>query len=905
MLAMKAALLAITVSLSAAVALLVGTAASAAVREASVDTAPATAGSTQNSSSAVPYDFASAPGRLPKDVIPRRYTLALVPNIVALTVSGTESVDLEVIHSTASVQFNSLNQRLRDVRFDGKPVKAVVSNDAAQLTTVTLLHAAVPGRHVLSFAYRGKIESQPQGLFLQHYTASDGSVGAVLSTQMEATDARRMFPCWDEPAFRAEFKLTVTVPADWAAVSNMPVAHRAVRGALATVSFEPTPSMSSYLIEFTGGHLRAIEDHGGATSLGIWAVAGHEADGRTALDNARVILGDYNQYFGSAFPLPKLDSIAIPGGFSGAMENWGAITYNDQLLLVSPASSMKNRQTVFSVQAHEMAHQWFGDLVTMAWWDDIWLNESFASWRAAKETDARNPSWNWWELEDASKETAMQADARSSSHAIEQHVTNELEAMNSFDSEITYNKGQAFLRMLEAYLGENVFRDGIRRYMKLRAFSNATSADLWQSLGAASGKPVGALALDWTVKPGFPLVSVAASCDAAGLRSISATQHRFLLEGPAASESDWRVPLRVRSGGGVPVSVLLETNGQRIAAGRCDEALSVNADATGYYRVEYDPGTLAVDTRQLAHVANGDRIALLDDQWALVDVGKALLASYLGVVAAMGDNADTRAWEQISGALDTIEYAERGANGHAAFVAHARSIIKPLADHLGLSMQPGETPDVGELRRTLIGDLGRWGDDATLREARRKFEAFRHDRGVLEPDDQSVWLNIVAQNADLPTFDALHNVAREARNDIERDRYYLALAAVRDPTLAARVVEIALSDEIPPQSPFLRLRMIMALAGEHGALSWHAFTVNQKRLLEPVTSFAPLLVAQYLPGLYWDAVPLDELEGWVRSHSPAEMSTSVDRGMQTARFKLRERQTLAPAASAYVAAARH
>ncbi|HEY4972052.1 MAG TPA: M1 family metallopeptidase, partial [Steroidobacteraceae bacterium] len=358
-----------------------------------------------------------------------------------------------------------------------------------------------------------------------------GGQGLMLSTQMESTDARRMFPCWDEPAFRARFQLTVSVPSKWVALSNMPVASRVVRGDTATVTFQRSPKMPSYLVEFSAGDLAQVKASSGGTNFGVWAVRGQEQNGKFALASAQQILADYNDYFGYRFPLPKLDSIAIPGGFSGAMENWGAITYFDQLLLVTPTSTIGDRQQVYSVEAHEMAHQWNGDLVTMGWWDDIWLNESFASWRAAKETDLRNPSWKWWESEDGSKEIAMRADARVSSHAIQQHVTDELQVDNAFDPEITYNKGQAVLRMFEAYMGPDTFRAGIRSYMKAHAFSNATTVDLWNALGAASHRNIGAIAADWTQQGGFPLVSVSASCDAGGARSITLSQQRFLLSG--------------------------------------------------------------------------------------------------------------------------------------------------------------------------------------------------------------------------------------------------------------------------------------------------------------------------------------------------------------------------------------
>ncbi len=308
----------------------------------------------------------------------------------------------------------------------------------------------------------------------------------------------------------------------------------------------------------------------------------------------------------------------------------------------------------------------------MGWWDDTWLNESFASWLAAKETAARYPAWRWWEQEDQSRESAMAADARATSHAIEQHVTNELEALNSFDSDITYSKGEALLRMLEAYIGEDVFRQGIRSYIKNRAYSNAAAADLWNALGHASGKNIPAVAAPWIEKPGFPLVHVMAACDSSGNRSVTLSQKRFLLGGASAGGSanaaQWQVPLRIRTGSAAPRNVLLDTQEQRIAAGRCDESLSVNADAIGYYRVQYDAGTLAVNTRLFPSAVDGDRIALLDDQWALVGSGEASLQDFLALASSMGADRDTGLGSRSSG--------------------RSRSSNMPNADHRGIKPSP-------------------------------------------------------------------------------------------------------------------------------------------------------------------------------------------------------------------------
>ena len=855
---------------------------------------------------AAPFDFDKASGRLPKNVVPTDYAIAVVPDVAAKTFTGTESVSLNFREAADTVTFNTLNLKLRDVHLDGKPVKSVATDNDQQLTTVTLAAKAARGAHKLTLAYSGVMETRPQGLFVQPYGKSAGNPGGtMLSTQMESTDARRVFPCWDEPAFRATFKLTATVPAGWAAIGNMPVARREVHGKLATITFERSPKMPSYLVEFTTGDLKQIGAQGSHVRFGVWAVAGREQEGQTALANAQQILADYDDYFGYPFPLPKLDSIAIPGGFSGAMENWGAITYTDASLLLSKASSIGDAQEVYGIQAHEMAHQWNGDLVTMGWWDDLWLNESFASWMSAKETDLRNPGWKWWERQDISKENAMEADARVTSHPIQVHVTDELQAANAFDPTITYNKGQAVLRMLEAYLGPDTFRDGVRRYIKARAFSNATTADLWNGLTAASGQDVGALASAWTEQAGFPLVSVSSQCDATGKRTVTLTQKRFFLRTPAdaaAQVGHWSVPLQLRAGAqGTSRAVLLTQEGQSVAAGSCQEPLSADADAIGYYRVQYDAATLAANTRAFSTLPDGDRIALLDDQWALVQAQGAPLASYLALAENMGSDLDTRPWEQIINAFGTIEYDERGSAGHDAFAAYARSLLKPVAQRLGWDARAGETPDVQTLRRQVLEHLGVWGDADTIAEARRRFAGFVKDQSSIAPDDQSMVLSVVGLHADAATFGQLHTLAKAATDDAQQHRLYVALATVRDPKLAEEVAGISLSQELPPQAIQLRLGMIGTLHREHPELGWNTFSGHAEMLMSPFGNMAPLFLAEFVPQFFWNSLPPDKMEAWIRAHVPAEMSNYIEKGMESARFQYSQKQALVPAADAYLA----
>ncbi|WP_296942132.1 M1 family metallopeptidase [uncultured Massilia sp.] len=846
-----------------------------------------------------PFSFEQAPGHLPKNVVPTDYAIAIVPDVDKRTLRGTEQVTLQFKEATDTIQFNALNMTFERVRLDGKPVRSVAIDAKRQIVTVTLAAKAGPGRHVLDLAYTAQIETGPRGLFAQPFQKPDGSRDVLLSTQFEATDARRMFPCWDEPAFRARFQLTATVPAKWAAISNMPVEKRVVKGDLATTTFARSPSMASYLVEFTGGDMAKIGTRAGATEINVWAVRGQEQNGKVALEDARQILLDYNDYFGVPYPLPKLDAIAVPGGFQGAMENWGAITYNDQTLLLTPTSTIDNRQLVFGISAHEMAHQWFGDLVTMGWWDDIWLNESFASWGAAKETDKRNPGWRVREAEDAGKEAAMRVDARVGSRAVHYPVENELEPQNNADPLIIYNKGQAVLRMLEAHVGPDVFRDGIRAYMKKHQYANTTSTDLWNALGAASGRNIAGLARDWIEQPGFPVVAVRSECDANGTRVLALDQSRFLLYDRDGNKErpHWSIPLRMRVGAdGAAQSVLLEKDGDRIAAGRCDQPLSLNADADGFYRVAYDDAVLAVNTKAFATLPDGDRIALLDDQWALVENGTRPLAGYLALVDAMGDSLNERAWNQILGALDTIERAERGTPGHDTFVAHARALLKPVATRMGWAPAAGETAGMQRLRRSLLARLGAWGDQDVVAEARRRFAAFVAARDSLAPDDQATILTIVAQNADAATFEQLHAVARGARNETEVRRFYPILMRVRDPQLAAQAAAIALSPEIPPQADVLRLGLVLALAAEHPQLSWTTFTQQFDKLTAANPGNRPNVLAKTAPDVFWNSIPADTLQAWIRAHVEAGMLDTLADSMETVRFRQNEKVRLVEAA---------
>ncbi len=835
-----------------------------------------------------PFSFDAAYGNLPKDVVPHAYTIAVTPDPDHLALHGSETVTIEVRKPTKTIVFNALNLTFRRAAVDGISA-TVVPNDKTQRATLTAGKTLVPGLHTLTLAYDGKMETAGQGLFRQPYLGADGKPHVMVSTQFESTDARRMFPCWDEPAFRAVFTLSATLPAAWAAVSNMPVTKRVVHGALATTTFAPSPKMASYLVVLSAGDLKSITgtDSNG-TRHEIWATSGNEQNGRYALANSEQILAAYDAYFGVSFPLPKLSSIAVPGGFSGAMENWGGITYNDQLLLLGASGTLSQKQEIYSVQAHEMAHQWFGDLVTMGWWDDIWLNESFASWMSARQTALANPTWLWWQDQDGDKEGAMDADAQITSHAIQTHVVDELQVEAAFDPAITYSKGQAFLRMTEAYLGPDTFRSGIRLYMQNRKFSNATATDLWTALSTASGKDVAAYAQGWIGQAGFPLVTVTASCDASGNRTVALHQERFLLSGVAdPAKTTWSVPVGIASGSGTAAYTLLGgRDATGIAAGSCSEPLRANAGDIGFYRVAYDAATLAVNSKAFGALPDEDKIAMLDDQWALTLAGKADLRSYLALVGAMGTDRDTRAWNQIVDSLSTIERDERNKPGHAAFAAYARTLVRPLYDALGWDAKPDDTPPLRHLRDRAIGALGQWGDPDVIAEAQKRFAAFVKDPATLGPDEQSVVLPTVATYADQATFDQIHALAKAAKDQTSAERFYFALSAAKDPKLAQQAMQIAISSEIPPQAGNSVPGLVFRNSDWNPTLAFEFGKAHGKQIFASMAGMNMVFIALFAPQQLVDAAPLDQVRAWVTSLVPPGSDAYIERGMSAAKLAL-------------------
>jgi aminopeptidase N len=780
------------------------------------------------------FSFATTPGRLPKIAVPRHYAIELVPDIEALTLSGSEVIDIDVLEPTSRIVLNAVAMTFDQAFVDSHPDAAakIVPDEAAQTATLTFREALEPGPHQLHMAFKGRINRFGRGLFVVDYPTDRGQ-RRMISSHLEPADARRIFPSFDEPVFKATFQLTVTVPQEFLAVSNMPIAHEETVGDRAKrVSFAPTPKMSSYLFVLAAGELERLDGEADGVSIGVVTTRGKAQNGRFALDSAIDLLKYYNEYFAIRYPLPKLDLIAVPGGFGGAMENWGGITFFESRLLFDPAASSPALQRgIFSVLAHEMAHMWFGDLVTMAWWDNLWLNEGFASWMEAKSAERLHPDWRSWLNTSGSKHFAMGEDARRTTHPIQQPVAHESEAMAIFDG-ITYSKGQALIRMLENFIGPDMFRDGIRHYMRDHALSNTTTADLWLALETVSGQPVGRIAAAYTERPGVPLVIAETACRDDRQR-IALRSDRFTVHDPDAKPLQWPVPIAFGRAGAAQQQdvVLLDRADAEIDGGPCGAAVKLNLGDVGYYRVQYDGATLARLTGTIGGLAPADRVNLIADRWALVEAGRVAPSTFLDLVEVVGGDHDRAVWDQVLRVLDRIDHLERNRPGRAAYQAWVRARLRPAFDALGWDATPGEGFDQALLRSRLLRALGEFRDAEIIADAKHRFAAFLKDPASLDPALREAVVHLAGRTGDRADYDALIALSRQTTSMEERVRYLRALAAALDSHLAETTLNFLLTGDVPNNLVTVLIATV-ANSGEHPELAYRFVRENFSALTD-------------------------------------------------------------------------
>jgi aminopeptidase N len=776
------------------------------------------------------FSFAATPGKLPKDVVPKHYVLRIEPAAGNERFSGRVEIEIEVAKPVDSVTLNAAGLNFGSVFLvspSGKLPLAVKMNATQEIVTLTPRAAPIAsGRYRLEIDYTGSISRHSQGFYRIDYKVEEGGRLAekvMLATQMEPVHARTLFPGWDEPVFRATFEVLAVVGAGLTAVSNMPIASETPAAAgKKVVAFQRSAPMPTYLVALFVGEMDKVEDGVDGIALGIYTVKGRTAKAGFAMRATKEVVRYYNEYFATRYALPKLDQVALPGGIGGAMENWGAIAYNEGRFLVDPAdSTLRQRQSTYLIIAHEIAHQWFGNLVTTAWWDNLWLNEGFAQWMQNKIADRFNAGWGMRLRSGAFRQAAMTDDARRITHPVQTPVANDARAMDVFDA-ITYAKGAAFIAMLEDYLGEDAFRDGIRRYMKAHAFSNATTADLWHHLAAASGRDVAALASAWTEQPGFPLVSVAQRCEG-GEAVVTLGQERFTLNDQAAARLTWSVPVALARADGKRQSVLLGRSPVEARAGPCGIVLA-NAGSVGYYRVQYDERSFERIALSLDKLPAVERYKLLTDTFALMQAGRLNAGHYLGLLERLGDERDATVWEQVTSALRSLRELLDAPGAQAAFDRRIVAIVgKPFA-RIGWDAKLGEAEDVAPLRRTLIEALGRAGDPAVVAEARARFaaRASKPLDALLRP----AVLNIAGRYADEATFEALLVDWRRATEIERRWEFQNAFRQASDPALALRWMELALkTNELPPGDAVFNIHRTGADSG-HPALGWDYVRAN-------------------------------------------------------------------------------
>ncbi|MEA3066440.1 MAG: hypothetical protein QOJ27_2901 [Sphingomonadales bacterium] len=836
------------------------------------------------------------PTQLPTNVRPVSYSVLIQPDAANLRFKGSVLVQIEVLEATDEIVLNAADLDFQSAELIGPANESVEASRISldpdrQTAAFRFARPIAPGRYRLALEYTGKIYTQAAGLFALDYEGAEGKKRALF-TQFEAPDARRMFPAWDEPQFRTPYALTVVVPAGQDAISNMPQAGAELRAdGSRMISFQTTPAMSSYLLFLAVGEFDRISTTAAGTEIGVVAKRGDGEKGRWALASAAAILPWYNDYFGTPYPLPKLDNIAGPGSsqFFGAMENWGAIFSFESILLVDPQITTEaTRQRIFEVAAHEMAHQWFGDLVTMAWWDDLWLNEGFASWMATKATTALHPEWEPELGTVSGRESAINLDSVSSTHPIVQHISTVEQISQAFDA-ITYQKGEAVLTMLEDYVGEDAWRSGVQDYIRTHKLGNTQTDDLWQAVEKAAGKPVTAIAHDFTLQPGVPLVRVERSACRGGKSQLSLRQSEFSRDRQDQPAKAWRVPVIAASVGGAEVRTLVSGGGAALAVPGCGPVV-VNSGQTGYYRTLYSQDLLDRLTASFARLKPIDQIGLLADNWGLGLAGYQSAAEALDMVDAVPANANPQVWSRVAAILSRVDELYEADPAHRAMISrYASARLSPVLKRIGWAPRAGEAPTVPVLRADLIKTLGEMGDEAVVAEANRRLAA--GDPLATAGPLRTTILAVNARNIDAAGWERLRAQARAERSPLVKAQLYRLLGTARDPALAQRALDLALTDE---PGATTGSAIISAVSEQHPDLAFDFAARNREKVegLVDISSRSRFLAG--LGGGSADPAMIGKLEDYAKRHLNAQSRGRVDVAIASIRDRIRVRTTRLP-----------
>jgi puromycin-sensitive aminopeptidase len=785
-------------------------------------------------------EFAVDPYRLPRTVVPSRYDLRLEPDLAAATFTGQVHITVRVEQPVEEIVLNAAELRIDEASLEtaaGRLPAAVTLEESTERCRLKFARPVPPSEGRLSLTFAGTLNDQLRGFYRSRYKDERGEWQPLAATQFEATDARRAFPCWDEPAFKAVFAATLVIPADLQAVSNTAVADERSEGGKKVLRFADTIPLSTYLVAFIVGRLEATPPvQVGRTPLRVWGVPGKgrlagfgQAIGAFSLDF-------FERYYGRPYPGDKLDLVAIPDFAAGAMENFGAITFRETALLIDEASATHaEKERVADVVAHENAHMWFGDLVTMAWWNGLWLNEAFATFMEMLAVDAWKPEWQRWTTFGVSRSAALTVDGLRSTRPVEYPVAAPRDADAMFDV-LTYEKGASVLRMLEQYIGPDVFRAGVRLYLDRHAFANSETTDLWRALADASRLPIPEILDGWVFRPGYPLLSARREAG-----QLVLEQQRFLYSpeeggansGPAPARPRWQVPVQVRitTPAGPEVRRVLLTDAEAYLPLPPDaQSVLVNEGGHGFYRVRYTRELLDALVQQLPDgLAAIERFDLVNDAWAAVLAGLLPLTDYLDFTARFGGERDKNVWSVLVGSFHALNRVIAAEDRPALAALVRRRLAEPLAA-LGWEPRPGEDELTQQLRGDLLRAAGTLGDDSAVQARAAEVFAAAADRpGAVDAGVLAAVIHILAHTGDSARYDDFVRRFREAKTPQEEQRYLQALGGFRPAPLVARTLVRCLDGEVRTQDAPLLLRN-MLYGVDSRALTWQFVQANWERM---------------------------------------------------------------------------
>jgi aminopeptidase N len=817
--------------------------------------------------------------RLPTTVKPDRYDLKFVVDLANARFDGVETIHVTVASPTPKVVLHAAEITFAEVTIGAGAAaqKAAVSLNANdQTATLSVPQALAAGPTEIHIAYRGILNDQLRGFYLSKTKSRNYAV-----TQFEATDARRAFPCFDEPAFKATFAVTLVIDKRDTAISNGAVASDTPGPGpnQHTLVFAPSAKMSSYLVAMAVGDFECLAGGADNVPIRICTTPGKKELARLALDSAQQILKFYDSYYAIKYPFKKLDVLAVPDFAAGAMENAAAIFYREtDLLAETNGASVRTRKTIASVLAHEMAHQWFGDLVTMQWWDDIWLNEGFATWMATKPLAAAHPEWNMAVDEALESQTALTLDSLKATRPIHAAATTSAEIDEAFDA-IAYQKGAAVLRMIENYVGADVFRKGVNAYLQAHAYGNAAAPDFWSAIATAAAKPVDAIMPTFVNQPGVPLVTVSTTCDADKTSTRGAlTQNRFSLGSTSAER--WQIPVCPKAEGATepgPCTIVSKPEQVVPLAKGCASWVFLNGGARGYFRTAYSPDML----RAMApHIETGltapERVVLMDDEWALVRAGKHSVADYLTLASGFSAETSAGALGVVADRLGTMhEYLTTDVT-RPKFEAAVRRILQPIMQRVGFTASGSDADEQRELRAVVVGSLGTSGNDPdVIAKARAALDASLSGGAPLDPTLAGPATHIAAAHGDAKLFDALTAAAERAKSPEDHYRYLYALSEFRDPALSDRALRMSLAPEMRNQDTAIFLSQFLGnpTATAH---AWAFVKANWQALAPKVTIFGGDTNIIAALGSFCDAASRDDVAAFFTVHK----LPSAARGLQ-------------------------